>query len=47
MYSEAGKKLPYLLYNGLASDKGKRVGSQGVIGLLWVKVKKGVTRWKT
>jgi len=25
MYSEAGKILPYLLYNGLASDKGKQV----------------------
>jgi len=27
MYSEAGKKMPYLLYNGFASDKGKRVGN--------------------
>lgn len=28
MYSEAGKKMPYLLYNGLASDKSKRVETQ-------------------
>jgi len=28
MYSEAGKEMPYLLYNGLASDKSKRVETQ-------------------
>jgi len=46
MYSEAGKRMPYLLYNGLASDKSKRVGNRETIYLLMVKEKEGL-RWKT
>jgi len=41
MYSEAGKEMPYLLYNGLASDKSKRVETQTLT--LWAEKERGKT----